>query len=72
MKVYCVDYFHNSLGHQKAWDGNMRDARKTAREVSKTHSDDVPDKPTITPINIPTDKAGLLRWLNAHCDSDNG
>lgn len=45
------------------WDGTQADAAKT-RKAMKT---DGLTKIETKEVDIPTDKAGLLTWLNAHC-----
>lgn len=64
MKFYRIDYgdwggrFHEN-DQTIEWATNKREAEKIAREA-----DDGAYKSTITEIDVPTDKDGLLGFLN--------
>jgi hypothetical protein len=62
MKIYEVNwYFESYLQH--AWFANKAEADKKANEV---RSQKCYGTPQIRAHDIPTDKKGVLRWLNAY------
>jgi len=65
MRLYRIDYgdcegFKRRNGEQTVeWAGNRRDAERIARE---NHDGDYRSR--ISEIDVPTDKAGLIEFLN--------
>lgn len=65
MRLYRIDYGDcegfRARNHETVveWAGNKRDAERIARE---NHDGDY--RPRITEIDVPTDKAGLIVFLN--------
>ena len=63
MIVYEVCGIAAYNGATLRWAGNKKDAKQEEKELIEeyeaTHT-------TITKMEIPTDKKGLLRWLNLH------
>lgn len=62
------------LGNLLVWAGSESACKKLCKEVAE--EGDYPDNPrsilTIVPMKIPTDKAGLIEWLNSWFGTDNG
>lgn len=50
--------------NMQAFEASDGMASKRVTEIKKELKDTLDDKPTREPIDIPTDKAGLLEWLN--------
>lgn len=85
MKVYQVFFRDQWLGNQMSWHATKREA---AKEVARIKRDDDEEarklreenpeasrtdrEPKLSLVNVPTDKRGLLAWLNINCASDNG
>ena len=67
MNLYKITATHDSAGHLCAWEGTQLDAKATAKAMENAAT----TKPVITPTEVPTDKPGLLAWLNANFTSDN-
>lgn len=76
MKLYRVTWHDRDNGRLYAWIGTQREAHATLREIWDNYegerADALNDPPVIEPVEIPTDKAGLLSWLNNNFTSDNG
>lgn len=70
MKLYQLIWQDQDIGTRCAWAGSKAEAKARAREIR----DDGAARGDIDigQIDIPTDKAGLLAWLNAHLATDNG
>lgn len=71
MRLYRIDYgdcegFKARNGETVVeWTGTKRDAERIARD---NHDGDYHSR--ITPIEVPTDKAGLIGFLNRTCHHD--
>lgn len=63
MKIYRISYCRNGVPHQK-FAGSDDAASKCSTELKK--GKDIDDKPEREAIDIPTDKVGLIEWLNVH------
>lgn len=71
MKVYRVRYQDRDEGGVVSWHGNMKSAREALRNANNGTPDGI--EPTdISHIDIPTDRIGLLSWLNRNMKRDNG
>jgi len=64
MIVYRLDILTGHEGCLVSWHPSYKMARE--------HVDDYEGIWTIEKVNIPTDKPGLLRWLNIWYETDNG
>lgn len=68
MKLYRIDYIP-ALAEYPCfqWDGTKSAAKLTHKSIIERHKNEVV-KPevTIKEVNVPTAKAELLSWLNAH------
>lgn len=73
MKVYKV-YWHDAIqGCQLRWEGSKRDAQRKLMEALKSYETPSDAEPSgVEMCDIPTDKYGLLGWLNLNFGSDNG
>ena len=73
MKLYRVNLSDPGAGQVVEWFSNKRDADRRLREWQRENGPDNGGHPEyIQPTEVPTDKAGLLRWLNNNFDLDNG
>lgn len=70
MKLYKLAYDDRDNGLCLAWFIREDDAYKRVRELIG----ELGYTPSfaITPIEIPTDKIGLMNWLNENVKRDNG
>jgi hypothetical protein len=75
MRIYRIDWQDPADGHRVAWAGSARDAARRLREARQQvaeNYDENAEPSGFSAVEVPTDKAGLLSWLNAYFDSDNG
>lgn len=70
MKVYKLTHFEPSDGSLLSWHGSKADAAKACVAIRKERGHDA--EFSVTPHDIPTDRAGLIDWLNTHVTTDNG
>ena len=67
MRLYKVDYTeYIGDGHENDnvfWAGTQKEVAAKKREIK---DEDILDLEYISEIDIPTDKAGLLKWLNTN------
>jgi len=66
MKLYRIQARHNEEGTIYTWAGTQATAKVAAKQMNDTHHFDLEDDPTIEVVEVPTDKKGLLRWLNVY------
>jgi hypothetical protein len=66
MKVYRLSIQDTDLGTMLEWHPSKRAAQKARSDLEPGTSAE------IEPIDVPTDRAGLLKWLNDNFTSDNG
>jgi hypothetical protein len=66
MKLYRIQARHNEEGTIYAWVGTQADAKKAAKAMDDEHHFKLYTDPTIEVVEVPTDKKGLLRWLNVY------
>lgn len=69
MKIYRVRLNHDTHGQLYSWHPNKKDATKEARVCAQ---DEANDSIEVQLIEFPTDKKGLIEWLNIHLQTDNG
>jgi hypothetical protein len=75
MKVYKVYYHTADMGGQLSWHETKRDAEHALAEVialRKAGGEGVCGPEGIEVEDIPTDKVGLIWWLNHNLSTDNG
>lgn len=68
MKLYRIDYdaSDDEDTSRIAWEGTQADAKRRAKELEQKHGHWRVDDPV--QVEVPTDKAGLLAWLNENCN----
>lgn len=64
MKLHKISYIKDGEPRQQ-FASSDSDASKMCTELKKDNR--VTEKPTRAAVDIPTDKTGLLAYLNAHC-----
>jgi hypothetical protein len=72
MKLYRIQAVHDEYGTMYAWAGTQANAKKAAKEMDDMHHFKLDADPTIEVVEVPTDKKGLLRWLNVYVSRCNG
>lgn len=82
MRVYRVSWWHPWNGSQLSWAPSKREAQSHLRQAMRSlHEEEKEAGPDgnysgepcgIEQLDIPTDKAGLIDWLNRQFTSDNG
>ena len=73
MKLYRCDFTGISLGVCVSWHTTKAKAEKKLREHRRDNRGDGPiGVECVTAVNVPTTKAELVSWLNAHLNTDNG
>lgn len=70
MKIYRAVYWDRDLGQLFSWHSNKADAQRWVRQMLESGPSQGPAEAEA--IDIPTDRKGLLEWLNANLQSDNG
>lgn len=70
MKLYEISIQSPDEGNVVAWASAMADAKKIAKQMKDEWS--ASNDAAIKEIDFPTDKAGLLNWLNRNFTRDNG
>ena len=71
MRLYRVDYNWVDFGGPEGavkWFGTQKDVATFNREIRQ--SDEL-ELEMVTEVDVPTDKTGLLSWLNANFNTDN-
>jgi hypothetical protein len=72
MKLYRLYWQDMNNGTLQSWHPSKRDAEKAHTKELRESSKAAAGPSGIDAIDIPTDKAGLLVWLNTYFVSDNG
>lgn len=77
MRLYRCDFYDQGYGGVVVtWHGNKADANRDLRDKRKDRrkrfGSDAAGPETVTPVEVPTDRKGLIAWLNANLDTDNG
>lgn len=73
MLLYKVRYHHRDNGECLEWETTRALAVAAKRRIKGELSDnELQSDVVIDPEKIPTDKAGLARWLNMNFNRDNG
>ena len=71
MNLYKVSYYTAHDGLQIAWQGSITAAR-LRRDAFEQMYGPAMGVNIIERVIVPTNKAGLLAWLNTHFNTDNG
>jgi hypothetical protein len=72
MRFYRLNHGDANLGNAVTWFASERAAKQELARLRETGELDTSYPSSIDLVNIPTDKAGLLDWLNANLTTDNG
>lgn len=75
MRVYRCKFHDSDAGSLVSWHANKVEAQRTLRMLQITAHQNGKGGlgvESVEPVDIPTDKAGLLGWLNRNFDTDNG
>jgi hypothetical protein len=72
MKVIRLSYWDSDNGCCLSWHRNKSEAEKHLSHLSEDGRLNGDGPTTIKTVEIPTDKDGLIDWLNANFDTDNG
>ncbi len=82
MKIWKCYWQDSSEGNCQSWHPNERAARKELAQIKRGDSEqhsaaDFEGEASVEPcgveaINVPTNKAGLIAWLNQNFNTDNG
>lgn len=70
MKVYELAHMDASEGACLSWHASKNAVAHALADIRKEHGRDTPF--VVTPHDIPTDRDGLISWLNTHVTTDNG
>lgn len=74
MKLYKVNWSDESIGSMQRWFPSKAAANKGIKEIKAEYEDDKDwtHMLYVTAVEIPTTKAGLIKWLNESFSTDNG
>lgn len=72
MKVWKARFYDGSFGAMLSWHANRRSAEQWLRALQGDRNDEPQGPEGVEQIDIHTDKAGLIRWLNYNLNTDNG
>lgn len=77
MKIYKTYWQDASEGFCQSWHPSMREADRALVARRREHKDrtgskDDPEPMGVDVVNVPTDKQGLIGWLNTNFSRDNG
>lgn len=72
MKVYRCICHDGEYGNIVTWHASKRKARWELRQWERHRGARATEPEGVERIDIPTDKRGLLEWLNKHFDRGNG
>lgn len=72
VKVWRCNKYDSGLGSVLSWHGSRREAQAALSEFQRRREGESVGPENVALVNIPTDKPGLLRWLNRNFESDNG
>ena len=72
MKLYRCMIYDAARGTLFSWHSSRREAEQILRREQRARGEEACGPEGVNAVEIPTDRAGLLAWLNAHFNSDNG
>lgn len=72
MKVYRCMKNDAGLGTLLSWHASKREADAELRRHQKERNDQACGPESVESVDVPTDRAGLLQWLNSRVNVDNG
>ncbi len=74
MKLYRVDHYEDHTGCHVSWHASRRDAERELREAQQAGlvaGMEISQFDSVTLVDVPTDKRGLIDWLNIFLVEDN-
>ncbi len=71
MRLYRCNSYEKDAGTVVSWHGSKAEAERELRHFQKERGSEAVGPESIEPTDIPTDKAGLLHWLNVNFNRDN-
>jgi hypothetical protein len=72
MKLYRCNCYDKDQGSLVSWHASKADAERELRKWQKDRGEDARGPEGVDAVEIPTDRRGLLAWLNANISTDNG
>jgi hypothetical protein len=72
MKIYRCDKYDVIRGRLVSWHASRREAERELRDFQRERGETASGPEGVEEVNLPTNKAGLLIWLNSNLDTDNG
>jgi hypothetical protein len=72
MKIYRCDKYDAHLGRLVSWHASRREAERVLREFQRERDDSSVGPESVEEVQFPTNKEGLLIWLNSNLNTDNG
>ena len=72
MKLYRCTKNDAGIGTLLSWHASKRAADAELRRHQRERNGQACGPECVDEVIVPTDKAGLLVWLNTHVDVDNG
>ena len=71
MKLYCVHFHDYYDGAMLSWYSSKKEANKQLKQQQKKQRTSLgPEE--IYQVTFPRGKANIIRWLNTHCNRNNG
>lgn len=65
MKLYSVHYY-DEFGHYQEWAGSKREVSAAKKRIKNVENADIGE---IFEHEVPTNKKGLIDWLNNFCNN---
>lgn len=72
MKIYRCLVYDAQLGALLSWHATRQEAERELLKSQQERGGDAQGPEGVRLMHIPTDKAGLIGWLNAYFKTDNG
>jgi hypothetical protein len=72
MVVYRMDFSDPDNGSHVEWHSAKADAVRQLKHLQEQRGCCAMGPEGVSRVYIPTDKYGLIRWLNCHLHKDNG
>lgn len=74
MKVYRCNFYDdaNGLGQLVSWHPSRREAERALAGQRRDRGRSACGPEGVEAVEIPTDRKGLIEWLNQNLSSDNG
>jgi hypothetical protein len=71
MRLYRITMSHADLGTLIGWAGSKREANSKLAAHQREREGEACGPEGVESVEVPTDKLGLIAWLNAYLDVDN-